>query len=301
MTICVGCIYNKNSILGASDRMLTAGDVQFEPSERKIWPITSSIALMVAGDISLHTEICNRLIPHVNTRISSKPTEWINVSWVADLWSEIYYDLYKLRSEREILTPLGLTHETFLSRQHELLPDFVQNVRQRLNRFSLPDVGAIIAGNDTYPITLENNHGIPHLYVVNNGSITCNDRVGFAAIGSGYWHANSQFMFNRYTRTATESVALLNTYWAKKRAEVCPGVGQQTDMFVISPLLGSYQDIGENIIGDINKIYLVSKRNIERSNSRIEERVRTYLSHLGGGSKDQTPPTSPTIPSSGNK
>jgi 20S proteasome alpha/beta subunit len=75
MTICVACIYNNNAILGASDRMLTATDIQFEPPTRKIRQITNSIALMIAGDTNLHTEIFNRLIPRVNAQIDSNPAE----------------------------------------------------------------------------------------------------------------------------------------------------------------------------------------------------------------------------------
>jgi hypothetical protein len=44
-------------VVGASDRMITAGDVQFEPQQTKIAQLTSSLALMVAGDTDLQTEI----------------------------------------------------------------------------------------------------------------------------------------------------------------------------------------------------------------------------------------------------
>lgn len=59
MTVCVAAISQSSTgtglmITGASDRMLTAGDIEFEPEQSKIQPLTNSIALMLAGD-SAHT------------------------------------------------------------------------------------------------------------------------------------------------------------------------------------------------------------------------------------------------------
>jgi hypothetical protein len=45
-------------IVAAADRMLTAGDVQFEPSAgTKIFTLSSSIFMMTAGDAALQAEI----------------------------------------------------------------------------------------------------------------------------------------------------------------------------------------------------------------------------------------------------
>ena len=41
--------------------MITAGDIQFEPPVSKIQFVSSSIALMAAGDSAFHTEIANEL------------------------------------------------------------------------------------------------------------------------------------------------------------------------------------------------------------------------------------------------
>jgi len=279
--------------------MLTAGDVQFEPQQSKIWRITTSIALLVAGDISLHSEIYNRLLPLVKKKIEEQPPTWIEVLWTAESYSRIYYELRSERIEKEILFPLGLNSETFISRQKELSSSIIDDIAYKINKLFLPSVGAIIAGNDKNPDPIpnkpDNGIGSPHLYIFDNGRITCNDKVGFAAIGAGYWHANSQFMFNGHTRSASEPVTLLNTYWAKKRAEVAPGVGVETDMFVISPHLGSYEVISEKIINDVDKIYQKNQKSINKMNSSIENSLANYLAELIKTRKQQSSPPTPEL------
>lgn len=45
MTVCIAAIYQEGGlpgILGASDRMITVGDVEFEPPQPKVLPLVSS-------------------------------------------------------------------------------------------------------------------------------------------------------------------------------------------------------------------------------------------------------------------
>jgi hypothetical protein len=48
---------NENILLGAPDRMLTAGDVEFEPTTAKIYEVTNPNVVMIAGESSLQLEI----------------------------------------------------------------------------------------------------------------------------------------------------------------------------------------------------------------------------------------------------
>src|SRR5581483_4200668 len=57
MTVCVAAITEINTLIGISDRMMTAGDVEFEPEQSKIWPLTKYIVAMVAGDFALQVDI----------------------------------------------------------------------------------------------------------------------------------------------------------------------------------------------------------------------------------------------------
>jgi hypothetical protein len=75
MTVCVAAMCDGYTILGASDRMLTAGDVQFEPQQSKLWAITSSIVAMVAGDSAFQTEILQDVEAIARKRIEAYPDD----------------------------------------------------------------------------------------------------------------------------------------------------------------------------------------------------------------------------------
>src|SRR6266446_8708177 len=79
----------------------------------------------------------------------------------------------------------------------------------------------------------------PHIYTIHNTHISCDDRIGFSAIGSGSRHAESQFMLARHAWNRDTAETLLLTYSAKKDSEIAPGVGEETDLFMIGPAFGS--------------------------------------------------------------
>ncbi len=109
----------------------------------------------------------------------------------------------------------------------------VDAIASALHDFDLPDVETIVAGID------EVDGGV-HIYSVLNDEVTFNDSVGFSAIGSGYWHANSHFMLSKYSKSVPEDKALATIHAAKKKAEDSPGVGRGTDMFILGPRPGSF-------------------------------------------------------------
>jgi hypothetical protein len=132
------------------------------------------------------------------------------------------------------------------------------------------------------------------LLLEGEGDVECLDTVGFAAIGIGRWHANSQFMFAGHDRFKPIPETLLLTYAAKRRAEVSPGVGEGTDMFTIGPRLGSHVRISPQIVDDLGKIY----RRIRGSNQKAIKKgnleVRKYVENLAGTptpeEQEATPP-----------
>lgn len=277
MTVCVASIFQGNSILGASDRMLTSGsgDVEFEPPQSKIKDITNSIALLIAGDIGLHSEIIQEITPFVVNRINTDKGNWIKVKEIAELYSQTYYRIRMNYAEKKILFPVGLDRNNFIERQKLMSDAFIEDLKYKLQNYQMPNVSSIITGLDTFP-----NGVVPHIYTFHNGYIQCCDDVGFAAIGVGYNHANSQFMFMDYTKTATGAEASLAVYWAKKRAEVAPGVGKATDMFTMGPSLGTFLKIPNNIVDDLEKIYQKNKLSIEKSNLESKESIQNYLDRL---------------------
>ena len=199
--------------------MLTAGDIEFERPSAKFGRFGPSIVVMIAGDFSIQDEICQRTVHGKSAGFSS----------VSEAVSAYYAEVssYNVRlAERSVLSPLGLNMESFIARQREFSPKFVDQVKYEIRTAqSQVDIATIITGMD--------EEG-GHIYTVDSDGVPfCNDSIGFAAIGSGARHAQSQFMLNRYSANCDLAMSLVAIYAAKRRAEVAPGVGLETDIFMI--------------------------------------------------------------------
>ena len=286
VTVCIAAMCDEHTILGASDRMLTAGDVQFEPQETKLVQMTTSIVVMVAGDSGMQVEILQKVQADVKNRINLQPDNWLNVADVAALYRNYYNEARQARAANAILAPLGLNENTFVSRQKEMDSDFIKMVATELLHFVPPLVSAIFTGVD--------NTGA-HIYVFHNSDLSCHDGVGFAAIGIGSWHAESQFMFAGHTRHRSFPETLLLTYSAKKRAEVSPGVGEATDMVMIGPRLGSYIIVGDHVLGELEKIYRGTQKREKAAALISNAKVKKYVEELVG----EPPKEQAAIPSDG--
>ena len=271
MTVCVAAICGTGAAFGASDRMLTAGDVKFEPTQGKIWYLTNSIAAMIAGDSAIQTEILQGVYKDLMARIKAEPGNWWMVKDVAELYSHYYRELRTKRTERAILSPLGLNANTFISRQREMADSLVKYVATELINFQAPDVATIFVGADPEGV---------HIYVTQNADIECFDNVGFAAIGVGRWHASSQFMFAQHDKLKPFPETLLLTYAAKKRAEVSPGVGQGTDMFTVGPAVGSLTAIVPDVVNELEKMYQATRSREKRASSKANREVNKYVENL---------------------
>ena len=170
----------------------------------------------------------------MNARLKADPHTWIRVKDTAEIYLECRSDARLKRAERDFLWPLGLTKATFIEQQRIMDPSLVDRLARDMIQYRLPTMAVIIAGID----------GGAHIYVIHNGQIGdndigCYDAMGFAAIGIGARHANAHFLSTGHKFDSLAHEALLATYVAKKRAEVAPGVGPTTDMYVIGPQLGS--------------------------------------------------------------
>ncbi|MDD3853914.1 MAG: hypothetical protein PHD40_09725 [Syntrophomonadaceae bacterium] len=270
MTVCVAAIC-QDGIIGASDRMLTAGDIEFEPLQPKIINLTTSIFIMVAGDSSLQSELIDCVRKDVNQRITSNPDNWWNVKDVADIYNQYYnYTRFK-KAENQILSPLGLDNNSFINRQHEMDSSLVMQLSREMINFDLPATQAIFAGVDTSG---------PHLYVSNNGIISCQDIVGFASIGVGAWHANSQMMFSGHAKWKLLPETLLLVYSSKKRAEVAPGVGEATDMVKVGPALGTFFYIGDHVLKRLAEIYNSEREKEIKSINESKESINHYVEDI---------------------
>jgi len=284
-----------------SDRMLTAGDIQFQPSSSKIWVITRSIVMMAAGDVGLQSEIYTEVSKVVAAHVAATPTDWLRVEAVAELYRRSYFEIQKRRAEKEILLPLGLTSETFLTMQKAMDPGLVSDLAKELIGYRMPPVAAVIAGNNPY---IENPESVSaHIFTVENGSLVCADKVGFACVGAGAWHANSTLMLAGHTPATPPAKALLSMYSAKKRAEVAPGVGGETDNFIVTPRLGGYDTIRNEIAAAVVRAYERLTTQVTKLQAKTEDSLQGYINEIlapkaaepqtADGAKSGAPPDPP--------
>ena len=117
MTICAAAICqhphrerdgkDHPSVITISDRMLSSGDIEFEPDVAKVRPLSSSIVCLFANDRDLsHTisEATRRAIDD-NTSVED----------AADTYASNYLALQRKRAEAKYLKPFDLTYEKFVS------------------------------------------------------------------------------------------------------------------------------------------------------------------------------------------
>jgi hypothetical protein len=166
----------------------------------------------------------------------------------------------------------------------------VNKLAGELVNYQCSGIEAIITGVDSLGA---------HIFTVDNKGVSMRDAVGFAAIGAGYWHANSAMMFAEHTRRKPMPDTLLLTYSAKRRAEVAPGVGIGTDMLMIGPALGSYFPIGDHVLGKLKDIYEGLQVRDRESQAIARVEVNKYVEELNKQSEatsgEQTAPQ-PAIP-----
>jgi len=270
MTVCIAARAT-NAIVGASDRMLTSADVQFEPSAgTKIVLLTSSMFVMTSGDAALQAEICSHVLSEITDRINREPSNWWRVKEAADLYIKYFNEVKNKRAEDAILAPLHLDRHSFIANQQMMAPSLVTDLTKELLNFELPSVSAIFAGFPTGA----------HIYTVRNNEANCLDAVGYAAIGIGSRHASSQFMFAGHAWNAPFSDTLLLTYYAKRKSEVAPGVGKGTDMVVVGPNLGSLISVGDHAIAKLDQEYNNITRSEVAAFNRAKGKIGKYVEEL---------------------
>jgi 20S proteasome alpha/beta subunit len=223
-------------IIGASDRMITAGNIEYEPPRSKISRITTYTVALSSGDVPIQAEVLNRTCSQFG-RVSADNPDIYSVEEIADAYGRNLVDYKSQIIERTILRPIGFTWQTYRKGYPDETPSWFKKAIMRVFQdIDLPETDTIIAGVDETGA---------HLFVIDaNGYSSRLDSIGFASIGAGESHAKSQFMFERHTPSKSAEDTLFLTYLAKRRAEVAQGVGKETDLFYIS-LKEGYVDLVE--------------------------------------------------------
>jgi 20S proteasome alpha/beta subunit len=275
MTVCVAAMADGQWILAAADRMITTGDIEYEPPRSKIVNVSNAISILWAGDAAAQAEILPAVLREAGDRIEKNKDEWWLVSDVARLYQKHYFSLWRRHAEVRVLAPLNLDSGQLVRAVKDMADTRWKYLVEEISKVEPLGVQAIIFGLDPSGT---------HIFVANDERVECHDSVAFAAIGAGYRHAESFLMFAKHTSSRSTPETLFDVYSAKKFAEAAPFVGEQTDLWFMGPPLGS-RKVGENTINDtvikeLEVAYEESRKNQAESASKASTKFQKALDSM---------------------
>jgi 20S proteasome alpha/beta subunit len=268
MTVCIAgiCSFaNGSLIVGASDRMMTATDIQFEPEQVKLYPLTKHIAALIAGDAASQISICTATVERL--KVIGGEDFSISVEQASDIVSQEIANHRKKRAEQIYLRPLGLDMQSFNTQQQILERTFVTDTISNIQNFDIGNLETIVAGVDKSGA---------HLFHVNKwGDTRCDDLIGFSVAGIGEYHASSYLMLSQYSRSWQINRALLQIATAKRKAEVAPGIGRITDVFLIAS--DGVTFVAPEILGHLQSAISRGEEQIRSINADLENEFSANL------------------------
>lgn len=224
MTLCMAALCTDpddgDLVVVAADRMVTYGGfIEHEHTVPKIVQATPYAVTMIAGDSLIGTRLAKAVAAEVG------PTN-PDIASIADRMATGYTDMRKEQLNTQILALRGLDLANFYARQGALNAQLVMVLDQAMSQHN-PGVELLVVGVDS---------GGAHIYSVTNPGKPEreHDVIGYAAIGSGGIHALQAMIGFRHSVTDGLRETVFRVYAAKRRAEVAPGVGVDTDMAIVS-------------------------------------------------------------------
>lgn len=223
MTVCIAALCGQGNdvrAVVAADRMVTLGSfIEFEHAMPKMTQASPYAIAMIAGD----SLVGARLAREVGAAVSQSSPP---IAEIAQEFASGYMNVRNARMQEDLLTPRALDLGSYYGAHNSLNPQIVAMIDNFMAQYNL-GVEVLLAGVDPSGA---------HIYTVMNpgGADRLNDFIGYAAIGSGSIHAIQSMIGFRHSPDAGYHETIFRAYASKRRAEVAPGVGSDTDMAVIS-------------------------------------------------------------------
>jgi 20S proteasome alpha/beta subunit len=221
VTLCMGAICSDNgskkAVVVASDRMVTMANlIEFEHAIPKVIEAPGRSAVMSAGDALAGSALIGSVVRSAAPRL---------VEDLAKAVAQSYLQLRQSRAEAQVLTPRGLTWAGYYGQHMQMQPQIVGMIDQLLANYN-PGLELLVAGVDDAG---------GHLYSIHNpgGTELRHDVIGFAAIGSGALHAMQSMIGFGHISDHDLKETVFRVYASKRRAEVAPGVGNDTDVWIV--------------------------------------------------------------------
>jgi hypothetical protein len=226
------------------------GFMEYEHTESKMVELAPRAAVMVAGNtldgMRLVSEAAAAQMPET----------------IAEIAEELGRRFALARNARagQLLGSHGLTWETFHQMHGLLNAQVVMTLESALEQYAL-GVNLLLAGVDDSGAHIHTN-GDP------GGGNTRHDAMGWAAIGIGAAHVVPSMVGFGHSARDGYKETLFRVYASKRRAEVAPGVGSDTEMAVIT--VDGTKRLSGDVMGKLGVIY-------DRFRKATEREVRKQL------------------------
>jgi hypothetical protein len=223
MTICLAAICRDNErdyAVVAADRMVTLGGfIEFEHGVPKMAHPSAQAVVMVAGDTLIGTRLAREVSAALDGTVPRTPG-------IARELATKYLEIRTVAIENQVLAPRGLNLQAFYGAHQSLNPQITMMIDQSMSQFNL-GVELLLAGVD---------QDGAHIFSIHNpgGGELQHDVIGYAAVGSGAIHAIQSMIGFQHNSSCELGETIFRAYASKRRAEVAPGVGQETDIAVVS-------------------------------------------------------------------
>lgn len=243
MTICISVLSNeRHEVIVLADRMITSIDqtLAFEHDEPKIEKLFDNCVALTAGQATLHQQIFR------GCKTDIRDTTPLINDVVLKLRDQ-YKNARKELMNDSIFATRGITIDYFYEMQDKIHESTIFELNNRMDAFIFP-LDIIVAGVDD---------SSSHIYIITNpGIVVPLDAIGFACVGTGTRHAEVTFAYRKFSTSIDTKRALYISYEAKKRAEMAGGVGQRTDIAIISKKDGC-KILSDNILDELEEIYIL--------------------------------------------
>ena len=193
---------------------------------------------LIAGDTLIGTRLAKSVAAGFG---GSSP----DIPSIADQMATGYVEMRTKQVEDLILAPRGLDLPSFYTRHATLNAQLAMMLDQTMANHNA-GIELLIAGVDGTGA---------HIYSVHNPGKPEreHDVIGYAAIGSGGIHALQAMIGFRHSASASLRETVFRVYAAKRRAEVAPGVGLDTDMAIVSASGVTF--LGAPVLAELATLY----------------------------------------------
>jgi hypothetical protein len=228
MTVCVAALCESGKTLViAADREIGLPFVKGQLEGQKVRLAHFKWAMLIAGnDVAPVEDIRSHAWDNFDRHLKANPNVFIDdaIKCVTDAFKKKRIE----DAEALYLAPRGWTLDEFKQFGQQRMPlNLYLQIDNQMERSQL-EITLLVAGFD--------DSGYGHIFTVHDPGIAVRHNViGFEAIGSGGVAATSMLFYRKAAASMPISKALYHVYEAKVSGENAPGVGEETDIWIMSP------------------------------------------------------------------